>query len=422
MLVRLNHKILALGLALMVFLLMSCDPPPPPVLTDIPPTEAVQEETEAESEPIATPTVEPSPTPLPPTPIVTSIVEKPGDDSKTISSGEQAIITLEIEAIGPFSVKIDPGRGTIKEQADGVYEYTAPDEGGLDTVTFIVEGDWGETQTQVVFQVLDIQVLSPEQEVGCPTRIACGFTVRGTSAGLSDDMQIVVFVNPLDSSIDSWWRYPVSEQDEDGNWQQDVFVREDRIFAGYEFAIKALILPRETVPELPRSMDELPSDQFASSPTLSLKTVSPRPSLGDPRYPGQVVISSPLNLTGGIVHNNPVTFMGSTTSVPDTMEIWAVIYVEETGSYYPQNHSNCPNAGPASRTGDSWEAPHVSFGGEGEIQFDVVIVVVEPESEASTFFREYLTNGCRTGDFPGLTAEELGVTHEETAITLVVGD
>ena len=115
--------------------------------------------------------------------------------------------------------------------------------------------------------------------------------------------------------------------------------------------------------------------------------------------------------------------MGSATGVPDTMEIWALVYVEENGLYYPQNHTNCPNASPASRTGDSWEAPHVSFGGTGDIQFDVVIVVVEPESEASTFFREYLTNGCRPGgDFPGQTAEQLEIMHEETAITLIVGD
>ena len=278
------------------------------------------------------------------------------------------------------------------------------------------------TISQVELRVIDIQVLSPEQEVGCPTRIACGFTVSGSSTGLTDDMQIVVFVNPFDPSIDSWWRYLVSDIDEDGNWQQGVFVRGDRIFAGYEFAIRALILPRETVPELPRSMDQLPSDQFASSPTLSLKTISPRSPLGDPRYLGQVIISSPLNLTGGLVHNEPITLMGSAAGVPETMEIWVLVYVEENGLYYPQNSKDCPNASPASRTVDSWEAPYVSFGGTGDIQYDVVIVVVEPESEASTIFREFLTNGCRTGDFSGLTTEELRVMHEETAITLIVGD
>ena len=271
--------------------------------------------------------------------------------------------------------------------------------------------------------MISVEILTPEQDVPCTSSFACGLTVSGSSTGLNDEMQIVLFVNPLDSSLDTWWRYPVTEIDEDGNWQQDVFIREDRyMFAGEEFTMKALILPRELVPVLPRSMDELPEDELGHTPSLSYRTISPRTPLGESRFPGQVTIEFPLNYIRSLTRVDPLTVMGIATGVPDNIELWTLVYVERNGSYFPQNQTDCPKASPAIRTGDAWEAPNIRLGGVGDIQYDIVIIAVESESEESKFFRDYLTNGCRTGDFSGLKANELGITHEEAAITVVAGD
>lgn len=420
-----NLTQIAAGIFLLTLLVAGCNSTAPtlPPATQEPATAPPVTATATALPPTETP--EPTFTPPPP-PDVGATVEPPQDEPIPISAGGTTVITLAIATEGDFEVTFDPGAGHIAEKAEGVYEYTAPDVGGTDTVRFEVTGAGGTTTREIVFQVISVTISSPTEEVACASTVTCGVTVGGSATGLDDEMQVVVFVNPLDSNIDAWWRYPVASVTADGKWQEEVFIREDRpVFAGDEFALTALVLPREMVPTLPHSMAALPEGDLASARVVSLRTVSSRPPLGEPKYPGEITITSPADSTRSLVHGRQVTAMGTAGNMPAAQEIWALIYVEEVSSYFPQNHTACPNAAPASRSGSAWEAPNLSFGGEGEMQYDIVVIAVEAESETSAFLRDYLTNGCRTGDFFGFSAAQLaeeGITHEEAAITVVAGD
>jgi hypothetical protein len=88
---------------------------------------------------------------------------------------------------------------------------------------------------------------------------------------------------------------------------------------------------------------------------------------------------------------------GRWTSIPDSLDIWVVVYPRAFPRYHPQTE-------PAQRSSDgAWSATaYVGAGPETDIggKFDVHAVLAD--NQASREFREYLSAAAKAGDWPGL--------------------
>jgi hypothetical protein len=96
-----------------------------------------------------------------------------------------------------------------------------------------------------------------------------------------------------------------------------------------------------------------------------------------------------------------VTAQGSARNVPGGQTLWCVVHIG--GLYWPQK--------PVTRIGDNWTCL-AGFGG-GAIEhngkkFDLLLVMAD--GEANKAWVDWLTEGAKTGNFPGMLVLPSGVT------------
>ena len=135
---------------------------------------------------------------------------------------------------------------------------------------------------------------------------------------------------------------------------------------------------------------------FTPTPTPTpCPTPTPTPCLEIERpEDGQVITQSPIRATGSF-------------SAPSGSLIWIFVYDyprEDAGDrYYPQSPDAC-GAKPATQlSAHTWEVP-VYFGDPGP--YDIEAYLTYDDSEAAEEIRQHLLDGCKAGEYHGLTVAE----------------
>ena len=369
--------------------------------------------------PVPTETPTPTATPIP-TPDVAFSVGSISRGQIPISAGESTEIQFQIAAVDDVDItSTAEQRGTVVQQDTQVYEYTAPEEGGgVDTVRFEVSlfNDPSViARVKIEFRVIDLNLESPLGEVPCDSRATCGFVAQGTVDGITDDMAVVLFVKPDDSDV--WSVHRAGEVTDEDAWEVQATVRREPVIAGTNFVVRAMVLPEEDALLLPSEVSEPPDEPLGKSDISQIQVVSGRARLG--QSDGQVAITSPVP-GADVPHGESVSILGNATGVPPDSVLWAMVYAPE-GKYWPQSPTGCQTLlGTPIKEDGQWEIPNILFGGEGELQFDVAVLLTDSGSEIDEFFKEYLKTACQTGDYPGLAPSELPAELSEAASVTVI--
>jgi len=141
--------------------------------------------------------------------------------------------------------------------------------------------------------------------------------------------------------------------------------------------------------------------QNETSPYTLQATFSPpewcrsfRPPLSDSGHPGKFKIGTPEHCADDLPHTG-VQIGGTYTCIPEEdeedLEVWVLVYPTDN-KYYPQSNDAC-NGEPALFGGGFWSVS----GNLGEVPddiFDIVVVVTDKGSDASSRFKQYLIDGC----------------------------
>ena len=117
--------------------------------------------------------------------------------------------------------------------------------------------------------------------------------------------------------------------------------------------------------------------------------------LADSGHPGEFEIARPENCADGLPHTNVEiagTYSGISGEDEETLEVWVLVKPEDH-KYYPQSSDACSGS-PAEFGGGRWHVM-ANLGQEGLTEvFDIVVVVTNIGSEASSRFKQYLIDGC----------------------------
>ena len=97
-------------------------------------------------------------------------------------------------------------------------------------------------------------------------------------------------------------------------------------------------------------------------------------------------------------------------------ELWVLVYAPD-GKYYPQTLDACGDPPIPSRASSGRWSTTIYLGSSEPGQFDVVLAVASPDSDASQTFKTWLGIGCTTKKFPGFGKLPDGLT-ELNAITV----
>lgn len=88
-------------------------------------------------------------------------------------------------------------------------------------------------------------------------------------------------------------------------------------------------------------------------------------------------------------------------------ELWVFVHPIEDQKYYVQSPDACEGL-PANATAGRWST-RIFFGGPPQ-QYDVVVAIADIDSEVSEILRQWLFDGCSSGDFPGFASLPPGLT------------
>ena len=111
------------------------------------------------------------------------------------------------------------------------------------------------------------------------------------------------------------------------------------------------------------------------------------------------------------------TYSGISEDDEENLETWVLAYPEDH-KYYPQSSNACSEC-PAGFGGDVWVVTgHLGQEGRSET-FDIVVVVTNRGSQASTRFKQYLRHGCDTGNYIGIPRSQMPTDLTEKASTRV---
>lgn len=172
-------------------------------------------------------------------------------------------------------------------------------------------------------------------------------------------------------------------------------------------AIPAVEIPTQT-PTLtltPTSTEIAATSTGVPDLTPTVSTPEPqcdsfRPPLdGAADFAGTVKIVTLENCVTGLPNN--FTLAGTYGGIPEDIDIWVLVYPTNS-KYYPQSPDVCAGEKP-SQAGGKWEVP-IALGGPPQ-QYDIVAVLAD--KDASQFFSDWLRQGCNTGSFPGIPANQL---------------
>ena len=362
----------------------------------------------------------PTETPLPP-PELYITVDNGKRSPLSIPAGESVKIELEIVSHGEANITYEVGPGTFTEVGNLIYEYTAPNEGGKVTLVFTAElknYPLIETKREFEFNVLDVAVDDPLTEVPCDSQLTCGFTAKGTVAGSVEGMAVALFVRPEGSN--EWLVSKLLEIPENGVWEIDAKVQQDPVFAGTQFIMQAMVLEEDEVAALSSQVTELPTNPAGKSNITNMAVVSSRAPL-ETSEEYEVTIESPI-FGSNVPYNQQTSIQGTASNIPSDSILWAMVY-PPNGLYFPQNSVACPGAkGTPIEANEPWTIGRVNFGGEGTMQFDIVVVLTTPDSEVDIFFRDYFRQACGSGDFYGIPPSEIPTDIIEVASVTVRAD
>jgi len=144
-----------------------------------------------------------------------------------------------------------------------------------------------------------------------------------------------------------------------------------------------------------------------------------RPALPDRGHPGEFEIVTPADCADDVPHTVQIagTYSGISEDDEENLETWVLAYPEDH-KYYPQSSNACSEC-PAGFGGDVWVVTgHLGQEGRSET-FDIVVVVTNRGSQASTRFKQYLRHGCDTGNYIGIPRSQMPTDLTEKASTRV---
>ncbi len=148
-----------------------------------------------------------------------------------------------------------------------------------------------------------------------------------------------------------------------------------------------------------------------------------RPPLRDSGHPGEFEIVRPEDCAEGLSHTG-VQIAGTYTGIPpeeeENLEVWVLVYPPDH-RYYPQSN-DCHSKSPADFGGGRWSV-RGNLGQEGITEdFDILVVVTDKGSNASTRFKQYLGEGCPDNDYKGIPRSEMPTDlTEKTSIRVRAG-
>ena len=147
--------------------------------------------------------------------------------------------------------------------------------------------------------------------------------------------------------------------------------------------------------------------------------VSSRPPISGPGLPGlSAAFSRPADCARGLPADGYVA-SGTVSGDLAGTELFLLVLASDQ-KWYPQSPDACA-AAPADlpaavQGGEWWSRLYLGRAGMPE-QFDVVLVATEADGTASATFKQWLRDGCRTGQYPGLLRLPSGLT-ELASITV----
>jgi hypothetical protein len=132
---------------------------------------------------------------------------------------------------------------------------------------------------------------------------------------------------------------------------------------------------------------------------------STRPPLkGIANFPGEIEILTPLNCTTGIGAETPIIASGTYAGTPADVTLWVLAYAPND-KYYPQSPNACQGEPPYQKDGD-WHVPvYLGERGGPPEQFDIVVILTDQAT--SQFLSNHVKEGCRLGQYVGLSAVQL---------------
>ncbi len=145
--------------------------------------------------------------------------------------------------------------------------------------------------------------------------------------------------------------------------------------------------------------------------------ISLRSPIVGPAAPGiNADFQRPEDCSMDLPNGNAMQAGGSYSGDLAGRELWVLVYGPD-GKYYPQTLDACQDPPSPSRASSGKWSTTIYLGSREPGQFDVVLTVASPESEASQTFETWLRNGCKTSDYPGFADLPNGLT-ELNAITV----
>ena len=305
---------------------------------------------------------QPGKTPTPIAAVQPPVISEPKVGAPTpLKPGEEAGISVEVSRATGVTLTytwIVDGGEIVRGQESPAITYRAPDEPGTYNVRVVVEWD-----DQSVERATSIKV--EEEPTPTPTSPPTDTPVPPTDTP----------VPPTDTPVPTT-DTPVSPTD---------------------------------TPVPPTDTPVLPTDTPTSAPADECPFVSPiRIPIEGPSVDAEVSITSMENCADNLPTATSIPLAGTYSGDLTNKEIWILVYPVNL-VYYPQSTDACANISTPFANG-RW-AEMIRLGREGVPEaFHIVAVVTDIGSPASEAFHNYLTVGCSTGNYQGLTLVPPGAT------------